>query len=215
MKNGATYFKWSVILICFMAGVFMFRGCKCNKEKIKEVPIVRVDTFWKKQDTLISYVPAPYKVLVPQRIEVPQNNDYLVLQSAEKDAIIEALSDSLKTMRDYLTTRFYYDSFMVQYGKVYSIDTVQFNRVIGKSISVNISVPIVHEVRTIQAQKRNVVLFGFGAIGNKISPLYGTEFTLDLKNRQDRIYEGGAILLRGGELYFKGSIKWPIRLTKK
>lgn len=215
MKPGPTYFKYSVLLICFIAGVFMFRGCKCNKEKIKQAPVVTIDTFWKKQDTFISYVPTPYKVSVPFKVEVPQNNDFLVLQAAEKDAIIDILSDSLKTMRDYLTTRYYYDSFKVQYGKVYARDTVQFNRLTGASIATLFSIPVVTKTVTIEARKRNVVLFGFSALGNKISPLYGTEFTLDLKNRNDRVYEAGALLLKGGDLYYKAGIRWPIRLTKK
>lgn len=214
MQQGATYFKYSVLFICFLVGAFLFRGCKCNKEKIKEIPVVRIDTVLEKQDTFISYVPTPYKVLVPFKVEAPKDNDFLINQISEKESIIDILSDSLKTMRDYLTTRYYYDSFKIQYGKVYARDTVQFNRLIGKSVATSLTIPVITKTYTIEARKRNVVLFGLGAISNKNSPLYGTSFTIDLKNKQDRIYEVGGMLLKGGDFYYTGSIKWPIRLNK-
>jgi hypothetical protein len=208
-KQGATYYKYSILLICFIIGALLFRGCKCGGEKVKEPPIVRIDTFWKKQDTFISYVPQPYKVLVPYKVKG---------ETIYKDSVslIEVVpTDTAEMLTDYRSIRYYKDSFQVKYGKVFSYDTVRNNRIIGKGIATSFNIPVVTKTYTIEAQKRNVVLFGVSLIGNKASPLFGTEFTLDLKNKNDRVYEVGGLLLKGGDLYYKAGIRWPIYLHKK
>lgn len=215
MKNGSVYFKWSVVLIGIIAIVYLSRSCSCGKPKPVEVIKVVVDTVWKKQDSLISYVPTPYKVAVPYRVEIPEDNDSLILAAAIKDGLISAQSDSLSVLRDYLTTRYYDDSFAVQYGKVRVQDTVFANSIVGRGVSTSFNVPVITKTFTIEARKRNVVLFGVGLMGNKISPLYGAELSLDFKTKKDKIYEAGAVLLRGGELYYKAKLLIPISLRKK
>lgn len=214
MKNGATYFKWSVLLICFLVGAFLFRGCNCGREKIKEVPVITIDTVWMKSDSVISYVPQPYKVLVPYKVSIPKDNDSILLEQAIRDGIITSKDDTISILREYLTTRYYDTTFKVQYGTVRIRDTVSTNKFIGRSVATSFKIPVVIKTMTIEAQKRNVLLFGLGFLGNKISPLYGTEISLDLKNKNDRVYEVSALLLKSGDLYYKAEVKFPIRLKR-
>lgn len=214
MKNGATYFKYSVLLIGIIACIYLTKSCNCGKSKGVTIIKTVIDTQWDKQDTFISYVPQPYKVSVPYKVEIPILSDSLILSGAIKDGLISAQKDSIGILRYYLSTRYYSDSFKVQYGKIYTQDTVTQNRIVGKSVRMGFNIPVITRTVTLQAQQRNVVLFGVGIFGNEVSPLYGAEATIDLKNKQDKIYELGAVLLRGGQFYYKAGIKIPIHLSK-
>lgn len=207
MKNGATYFKYSVLLICFLVGAFLFRGCNgCGSWKAtKDTISVKVETIKEvvKHDT--SYVPKERKINVPSFVhDTLETTEYITLKV-----------DTAKILKDYNSTRFYFDTLRNKYGNIIVMDTVSHNKITGRGIQTNLGMITTIKTYTIEAQKRNVILFGAGFIGNKVSPLYGTEISLDLKNKQDRVYEVSALLLKGGELYYKAGIRWPIRLTKK
>jgi hypothetical protein len=205
-KQGISIFWGIVVLAAIIFLFYVFRGCffKGTKPATSDTISVKIDTQWLKQDTFISYVPQPYKVNVPIPYYV---HDSTIKYSVEK-------VDSLAILKDYLSTKYYKDVVTVPYGSVTINDTVTKNLISGRGVLSNINVPVVTKTVTIQAQQRNVVLFGVGLLGNKISPLYGAEATLDFKNKKDRIYEAGIVVLRGGDLYYKGSIKIPIRLHK-
>lgn len=215
IKRSPSYFKWSVVLIGIIAVVYITKTCNCGREKIKEVPVVKIDTVWQKQDSFISYVPKPYKVTVPYKVEIPITNDSIVLAAAIKDGIISSQADSLSILRDYLSTRYYDDSFKVEYGKVRIQDTVFANSIVGRGVSTTFNVPVITKTYTIESKPRNILYFGIGALGNEVSPLYGTNAKLLLKNRRDRIYEIGCTLLRGGELYYGVGIDIPIKLKSR
>jgi len=208
LKNGIQYFKYSTYIVIAILAFIYARSCNCGREYTKPTQdtisvktVVIHDTI--KQDT--HYIPVVRKVIVPLI-----SHDTLYRPSLPPEPI-----NNDQVVLDYYTKRYYKDTVKNKYGDIVIEDTVTENKLVGHGVKTNLDIPTVVKTYTIEARQRTVLLFGVGMIGNKVSPLFGTEATLDLKTKSDKIYEVGAILLRGGDLYYKISTKIPIRLRKK
>jgi hypothetical protein len=207
MKNGSSIFKSLVPAIIVAMFFLWFKGCNCNGsgKATRDTISVKVETIKEviRHDT--SYVPKERKINVPSFIH----------DTLETTEYITQKVDTAKILKDYNSTRFYFDTLNNKYGSIIITDTVRHNQLVGRGIQTNLGMITTIKTYTVTEKKRNVVYVGAGLLGSPTSPLYGTEINLDLKNKSGKIYEIGAVLLRGGDLYYTVGLKWPIHLTKK
>jgi hypothetical protein len=202
MKNGPQYFKYSVIGICVLAILF-FVDRRCSPKKVEENPtVVETKTIERVRDSIV-YVPMPYKV-VQEKIE------YAHLPMAN----VPSITDTAGILRDYFASRYYKDTRKVKGGEVTIFDTVAANRIVGRSLTTNIEKEIITKTVTLAVPKRSIGYFTMGAFGNQNSIVYGTEAGLAIKNKSDRIYKVGAVLTRGGDLYYEAEVMIPIRFRR-
>lgn len=176
---------------------------------------VKIDTFYTEAKIDTHYIPKPYKIIVPYEVEVPTDNDSLILALAIKDGLLSSKSDSISVLRDYLTKKYYYDSFKVTYGKIYVADTVFANSIIGKGVSASFNVPTITRTFTVEAKKRTLFYLGGDIYGNLNSPIYGVGAAAGIKFRNDKYYEIKALLSKEGVPIYGFGFRLPIRLNKK
>lgn len=213
MSNTATYFKGAVALVAIVAIVWItlqIKGCVSgsgsgsNKDTISvkhdTTYVIKRDTITQTLETLV-----PYKV---EYVKTVVKHD--TLTSIE---FITSEVDSARILEQYFATKFYSITSPVQYGEATIHDTVTQNRITGRSIILNQSIPQVKETITIR-EKRIVLYGGIQAIGNKEQLPFASGITLDLKLRNDALIGGGAYLT-GHKPMFSAAIKVPIRLKKR
>lgn len=206
MKNGSTYFKYSVILIIAVFIFIFFRRCghsgsgKATQDTIRitidtTIEIVRIDTH---------YMPKPYKVNVPVPYIV---HDSLIEYSVEK-------VDSLAILKDYLSKKFYRDSIPNKYGYFIFEDTLHKNEIIGRGIVENLSIPTITKTFTIEARPKAMLMVGGEVLGNQNNILYATGVSLGLKARNSKYYAVKGFLDKHGTVYYGFQFTVPIRLRK-
>lgn len=210
VKNGSTYFKYSVILIGIIVVFLLFRRCGKNEgsvnSKTDTVSVVRDTTIYiVKKDT--NYVPVPYKVSVPQPYKVTVHDTLEIYETIGTDSTNVFL-------KEYISSKYYRDTVKNNYGYIIIEDTLSRNSIQGRSVATNLSILEVKETVTLQQPKRNILYTGFEVIGNEVSPLWGTGVNVGLKTKNDKIYIAKGILNKTGDAMFGFQMLIPIKTRK-
>lgn len=194
MKNGATYFKWSVVLIGIIAVVYLFRGCFGGKGKTEYKEIVKIvrDTMWLQSGTDTHYVAKPYKVTIHDTLEY--ESDPIVIREPLPPLVRKAFDD-------WNSTKYFSDSFSVDYGKLYLYDTLRSGK-LRKGFSLRQSIPVITNTITLREKPRIKAYAGIEVMGTMQSPISytGVSFSLLMKN-QNIIGIKGGLMKNGNELY--------------
>lgn len=202
MKNGATYFKYSVLLVGIVLLFYLLKGCFGNHsgngdskpDTIKVTQTVTVE----KVVNHTSYIPRPYKV-IQYKDRIDTLTEYVV-----------AHIDSAEVVKDFLSTKYYRDTVKNKYGYVLIEDTVTQNKLTGQGVKTEINVPTITKTYTITAKKQWLPMIGAGVFGNKENIIYATEFDLGIKARNNKIYYAKGLLDRKGDLSVGGGVMIPI-----
>jgi hypothetical protein len=144
----------------------------------------------------------------------------------ERDTIIETkleyvlseedygLVEKLDTLIElYSMKNIYNDSIKIDtFGYVNVTDTVQENKLLGRSFITNIVIPekTVTITNTIYPKPKRQFYIGGGISGNKISPINSVNAGLLYKDRRDRIFGIGASY--DGQIYYGIQSYWKIKL---
>ena len=176
------------IIILVVIGLILLSRIGCNNgfgffDKPKADTVRVVDTLWKKHDTTIYKKVAVTEVIYDIDTLPPQlipDTNYAALK-----AQFEAL------VKEHASKVIQFDTIKVPQlkGGFYIKDTVQFNKIAGRSIDADYVIPIVKETITItkQAPKRNQLYIG-GAINVDRSFAPSTaEVGLILKTKRDQM----------------------------
>lgn len=208
MKNGSTYFKYAVILIVALIVVYLSR-CKfnCNGRGYSKTDTISVtrDTVIHKVDTVVSFVRVPYKTVVHDTLESER-------EVIKWETMPQILKDSYN---DYNAKKFYKDSFDVNYGKLYLMDTLYKNRLLGSGFELKQSIPEITNTITIKSEPRVTLYAGINAMGNKTDPVYAVGGSLGIMAKNGKLYGGSYMLTKSGTPMYQGFIMIPIRLRKK
>ncbi len=209
MKNGATYFKYSVILICVFLIYLLFRGCgnRGTKKPTIDTAKVKIDTvkIFITKDT--SYPPKLVKVYYPQ--------PYAVHDTLESFEYVIQKVDTGAILKDYYAEKLYSDTQKVQNGNVIIQDVVSKNEIKQRGLKVNISIPEVTKTITIKTPPRVTAYLGFSAMGNKETMIYATGASLGIMAKNGKLYNGTVHLSKDGGVLYGGQVLIPIRLNKK
>jgi hypothetical protein len=205
MKNNATYFKWSIILIIILVLLWFARSCRGGNETVKEVTVI--DTVWVvMNDTVVISKPVPYAVYYPVTTV-----DHDTLTNIE---FINTDVDSFRILSQYFAERYYDTTVQINYGNVTLRDTVSQNRITGRSLFINQHIPEVTKTITVGAQRRNILYFGIEAIGNADNIPFASGASFGLKLKNDAMIEVKGLLTQDRAMYGFG-LKFPIKLKKR
>lgn len=210
MKNGATYFKYGSLLVIVIIVVWFFNNFKCgrgggsSKTTTDTIKIIR-DTVIHRVDTLISYVPRPYKIVEHDTLEI--DGEPIVKWKEIPASVMNAY-------KDYYSKKYYRDSFDIKFGKLYLEDTVYKNSLTGRSFRLVQSIPEI--TNTIIMDKHRTKLYlGLSVAGNVKEPLsyVGADVSLLMKNQSIVGIQGG--VLKGGNTIYGLSYRKLITFRKK
>lgn len=208
MKDGATYFKYSVILICVFLIFLLFKRCGDGKsdKPTKDTVAIKEVVKWlrSKKDTV--YVPKMVKEYVPNYItlhDTLESFEYIV-QKVDTSAIL----------KNYYTEKLYADTQNVQYGSVIIHDVIAKNQIKQRRLQSNFNVPEVTKAITIKEPPRVKAYIGFSAMGNKESIIYATGASFGIMAKNGKLYNGTVHLSKDGGVLYGGQILIPIKLKK-
>jgi hypothetical protein len=180
--------KYGIILLVVI-GLFLISRLGCNNglgffDKPKADTVRVIDTLWEQHDTTI-YKKVPVKEIIydidtlPPQLIPDTNYAALKLQ-------FEAL------VKEHASKAIFFDTIKLAElkGGFYLKDTVQFNRLAGRSVEAKYEIPVVKETVTItkQAPKKNQLYIGAGINTSKTLMPQAAEAGLILKTKRDQIY---------------------------
>lgn len=203
MTNIATIIKWLVIGGIALLIFLFYKSCRKDNLPVKE--FVHDTTYVNSFDTLVIEKPVPVKVEYVREVM-----KYDTLTNIE---IFQNAADTAAILERYFATRYYDTTIAVPYGKIRFADTVTQNRIIGKGIITNLSIPVEKQTVTVQEKKRIIAYFGIEAIGNQNNIPYASGITFGIKLRNDQFFEIKGLVTNDKPMYGFG-LKFPIRLKK-
>ncbi len=208
MKDGATYFKYSVILICVFLIYLLFRGCGNGKthKPTKDTIAVKEVVKWlpSKKDTV--YVPKIEKEYSPK--------PYAVHDTLESFEYIVKNVDTAVILKDYYTERLYADTQTVQYGSIIIHDVITKNQIKQRRLQSNFNIPEVTKTITLKEPPRVKAYIGFSAMGNKESIIYATGASFGIMAKNGKLYNATVHLSKDGGVLYGGQFLIPIKLKK-
>lgn len=207
-KQWFSLLKWVIALVIVVLLFIFFRGCgngsvkttvkdTVKVEVVKTVEVIKTDT---------SYFPVPYKVV---QTVTEYKTDTL--------ETYEVRIDTLKTVKDYLATRYYRDSIPFKDSAGYAIvkDTVSQNKIIGRGVTSSVNKTTVTNTITLRDDPRTTFYLGMSAAGNKTTPVYSVGASAGLMFKNGKYYGITYELTRDGQPLYGMSIMLPIRLRKQ
>lgn len=209
MKLGATYFKYSVILVCFIIVFLLLRRCGNSAgDKPSTIDtVISVDTFFVEVKGDTSYVPKPYEVVKWKTKEIVRTD---TLETFEFIPI-----DSTKILEAFYEERRYKDSVSIEYGKITIYDTVTQNMIVGRRVNTDLSIPTITKTVTLTAPKRTTFYVGVEALANQDYILSATGVSAGLKFRNDKYWGLKAMMLTDGKPLYGLEVKIPVRFKKR
>jgi hypothetical protein len=174
--------------------------CNCN-HPAKGSTTVKIDTIYHQVKGDTSFVPKPYAVYRDTgRIEY--------IYGTRIDRL--TVHDTVKVIGDYFSTYLYSDTQHISFGKIIINDTVTENKIAGRGLKYDLSIPEVRITKTLP--KRNIVFFTLnsGYSNNLISVGGGLLF----KNKQDAGFGINAMINTQGQPLYGFQFVLPIRLHK-
>lgn len=196
-------FKWGAALIALILLFIFWRGCQnegAGNVRIDTVSIIRDTTYVVTiHDT--DYIPKPYKI-------TEYKTD--TIETFETITV-----DTSRILKDYLATRYYYDSITLQYGKVYISDTINRNRIAGRGVKSRFDVPTIKETITLERERRrNVAYLGFEGLGNHEDIIYGVGASIGFKVKNGKYYGVKALMSKSGNPLYGVEFKIPLKFKK-
>lgn len=193
------------VMLCIF---LLFKNCKCGNSELKSV---RVDTVYKEVKGEVIYVP---KV---DSIYFTRNTRELVPYATTDTLYIPELEnvDTAAILSDYYKAVIYKDTLRNQYGTITVTDTVSQNRIKGRGVRTNLSIPEITKTITLTQPKRAQVYLGADLFGNEDDYLDGYNVNLSLKTRSDKIIEVGYNQLFNGSHYYSLGLKLKISFRKQ
>lgn len=202
--------KNTVIAILAVAVVILLllRKCEGGGSTVTET---KIDTVYKTVQSDTVYIPKPHTVFVDRvkyRQVITEKLDTLYLPDLKE-------VDTLLILADYYKTRFYKDTIINQYGKIFINDEVSQNKIAFRNVGTDFRIPEITKTVTIMQPKRNQVYLGAGLWGNARDVLSGYEVNLSLKTKQDRIVGLGYQQIFNNDHYFKLEYRHKISFRKQ
>jgi hypothetical protein len=198
MKAESILFGGIVLVVAVM---LVLRDC--NFMGADQV-VTKTDTVWKRDTQTVSvYVPP-----VKEYHYFTQNNTVYKTDSfVEFDPVpVPTPTDTAAIIADYFATRYYADTQHVKYGTVVILDSVSANRIIGRSLKTDFTLP---EITRIITRNRSQFYMGFQAGTDRQNLMLGPEFTL--KTRSNLMFDLGIMYSTDNKLIFQGGVKTLVR----
>jgi hypothetical protein len=179
------------LIIAFLL-ILLFRS-ECGKPKVKDVIKVNGQKVKVIEHTIdTQYVPVKVKGRTDTLIE--DTTIYVEVPVMDTNAM-------RKYLEDYYTKKVFNDTFRINYGKIYVQDTVQMNKIIGRTFGADLLVPVVKEYLTVEKLPKTELYLGVRTDWQKNGTFVGIGPSLLLKTKRQRIYGVGVNLVNGKPIY--------------
>jgi hypothetical protein len=208
IKEGISIFKWGAALIIAVLLFMFWRGCKSggSVKPTNDTVAVKIDTIWMLSETDTYYTPAVVKT---------EYRSQLVYKTDTLETFEYIKADTATILKNYLATRYYQDSIVVQYGKVYIDDTVTRNKIVSRGVRTEFNIPVIKESVILYQPSRTIAYLGFEGIGSHESIVYGVGASFGFKFKNDKYYGVKALISKDGNPLYGVELKIPIRFRKK
>lgn len=194
---------YRIVLALLVIYILYHQGCvdKPCPEPLK-TEVVKRDTVLQPVLQLVPhYVPKPVKVI--------QRDSFV---EYEKLYVVEPV-DTAAILRKYNAIVVYRDTAKIEYGKIIIKDTITQNRIVGRFLTADLTIPTVKETVTIQPKKKIQLYAGITALGNQQTFIDGFGGHLTLKTKNDQLYQVGGVLMNN-RLNLQASVNFLIKLKK-
>lgn len=213
MKKNVNWYKYGVWVAAAIILILLVRSCgkggssffSCNKPDTLRV---RYDTTIYKDSFVYVDKPLPYRV----------DSFIYIKGKTVRDTIPELViqqTDTAAIMKGFFETAYYSDVKKFKRGSVEIDDTVTQNRIVGHGVKIYFEDTTIKETITLQQPKKVILYFGLNTLSNRREFLYSIGGDLSLKGKNDMIYGAGVNIMRGGDVYYSGEVKFPIRFKNR
>ena len=173
-------------IFAFLLGAFAafyFRGC-FNETQLANKTI-KVDG--KKYEVLVNKTDTEYI----KKTETKYVSGADIYHDTTIFVEVPAKVDTSAILLDYYAKNVFTDTFNIQYGKFVIRDTVQFNKVLGRSYYADLLVPVITNTQVVKERPRVQVFaeLGTGVYNKSISEVSAHLF---LKTKKNTLYGVGA-----------------------
>jgi hypothetical protein len=179
--------KYAIIVLAVI-GLIILSRLGCNNglgffDKPTADTVVTIDTLWQEHDTVI-YKKVPVKEIIYDIDTLPPQ--YI------PDTNYDKLKEQYELLvKEHASKVIQFDTFRIPQlkGGFYIKDTVQFNKIAGRSFEADYVIPVVKETITItkETPKRNQLYIGGGVNTAKTFVPQSLEAGLLLKTKRDQI----------------------------
>lgn len=213
MKNWVNIFKYVSYIIVAVIAWLLLKDLRCGGSggtQVKNDTIIIRDTQWLAAKTETAYISKPYRVTLHDTLEIEGEPIMAYYPLDRYPPIVQ------KVFSDWNSTKYYADSFPVDYGKLYLYDTLRSGK-LRKGFSLQQSIPLVTETKTITVHEkpRVVVYGGLTVMGNPSTPIFGTGAKVGFIAKNGKYYGGSYIFTKNQGQLYQFDILLPIRLRKK
>ncbi len=118
--------------------------------------------------------------------------------------------DTPATVTDYQAQRIYADTQAVKFGRIFINDTISKNRIQGRGIRTDFTLPTV--TKTAYQQPKRKFFLGADIYANPGSLLQGAGPVISMQNKRDQIFEAGAYFNNTGQTTYRVGFRAKIHL---
>jgi hypothetical protein len=207
MKNPNIFFISIIAILMSIIAIQTYTLKDNNIKPIIKIKNKRYEVIKHKIDTVIvtktktKYIKGSdiyHEVVVEKEVKIP----------------VYIKGDTVKVVQEYLTKNIYKDKLILDdsLGTISIIDTIQYNKIIGRKWDTNIRERIVYDIKIVKELPRNQVYIGISSVYGKTSILAGPN--LLLKSKKDNIYGLNLYIDPNSNMYIGVNINWKIKIKK-
>jgi hypothetical protein len=199
------------LIILVVVAVLLIDRCGGKTEKLEPSITVKRDTVWSMHDSTVFVKPT-----IIRSEATPQDQwDTLYRPSANNDTL---LKQYISAVNELLTKNYYPDSLKIDsIGYVYVNDTINKNKITGRSYRYNLKHPTITNTVTIREpyKPKSQLYIGGQLSGSPENLVQQINAGLLLKNKRDQIYGITAGMDMNGHVIYGLQSYWKISFRKK
>jgi hypothetical protein len=200
--------QYFLIIIALLVGVIGVEQCRSFQNHQKP-ETVKVDG--KKYELVSRKIDTVYITKTNTMYRPGKDIPYEVL--VEKPIYISSQIDTTIIIRNYFSNTIYKDTLKIDsIGYISIIDTLNKNKISGRSYSYEIKQPTIKEYTIVKELPRNQFYLGGNILVGNSRVMAGTQILW--KTKSDNIYGIDAYVDPYGKQYYGLSLNWKIKLKK-
>lgn len=170
---------------------------------------VKTDTVWKTRVDSSSWSKPEPVAIKPGKTPAPRIQIVEVPGQAIPDTIWIPV-DTAAILSEYFAVVDYDTTYHFLEGDISVQNTVTENRINRQRVLPTFNIPEITTTITQALKKKRQFYFGVDGYGGKEIPLFGAGASIMYKDRKDRVYEFGPVLLKDQPVMFRGGLKFLI-----
>lgn len=193
------------LIILILAGIILFSTCR----KTSEIQHSKKDTIISQTIIIRDTIRQTTPILVKASRDTVRENSVEYIPSDNYEELAQQFQ-SLK--EELLALKIYKDSVRYDSSSIVITDSVQTNKIIGRSVDFKLKYPIITKTITSYPTPKNKIFIGGELGGNKSTLINQAEFGLLFLNKRDNLLKAGIQMNFDGIVSYKVGKYWKIHL---